>query len=96
MKKFSLLILLGMFIFGGCSEKDSDIEIKNNGSQNENLLNVNVKQKYLEKFAGILSKAVYERKDVREFLKTESLKQFDKNFNVLYYLISDVKINETF
>lgn len=94
MKKFSLLILLGMFIFGGCSEKDSDIEIKNNGSQNENLLNVNVKQKYLEKFAGILSKAVYERKDVREFLKTESLKQFDKNFNVLYYLISDVKINE--
>lgn len=33
-------------------------------------------------FAKILSTAVSERKDVREFLKSEALKKFDKNYDV--------------
>lgn len=31
--------------------------------------------------------------DVREFLKTEAVKQFDKNYDVLYALVKDKKIN---
>lgn len=47
------------------------------------------KEIHLINFARILSKVVYERQDVREFLKQESLKQFDKNYDVLYYLVKD-------
>jgi len=45
------------------------------------------KEKSMEKFANILSKATYERTDVREFLKNEAVKQFDKNYDVFYPLI---------
>ena len=51
----------------------------------------------MTKFASILSEAIYERKDLREFLKRESLKQFDKNYDVLYYLVKDEMIgNQSF
>jgi hypothetical protein len=67
----------------------SDDVVKNNNvvfpSNNE----VVDTEKHLVEFAKVLSKAVHERKDVREFLKNEALKQFDRNYNVLYYLVSD-------
>jgi len=47
----------------------------------------------LSKFAEILSRVTYDRQDVREFLKTEAVKQFDKNYDVLYALVKDKKIN---
>lgn len=50
-------------------------------------------EKYLVQFAEVLSKAVYEREDVRAFLKKESLKQFDKNYDVLYELVKEETIN---
>ena len=53
------------------------------------------KETYFTDFAEVLSKATYERKDVREFLKAEALKQFDKNYDILYYLVKDEEINGT-
>jgi hypothetical protein len=61
---------------------------------NDNVLNASRQEKHLVTFANVLSKAVYERKDVREFLKAEALKQFDKNYDVLYYLAKDEYIGE--
>lgn len=55
--------------------------------------NEDEKEKYLVQFAEVLSKAVYEREDVRAFLKKESLKQFDKNYDVLYELVKEETIN---
>ncbi|MCM1150542.1 MAG: hypothetical protein NC209_08270 [Alistipes sp.] len=52
-------------------------------SKNEALLSV---------FAEALSKATYNREDVREFLKEEAVKQFDKNYDVLYALVKDKEI----
>lgn len=46
------------------------------------------------KFAEILSKATFDRQDVRQFLKNEALKQFDKNYDVLYIKIKDSKIGD--
>lgn len=45
-------------------------------------------------FAKILSKAVYERKDVRDFLKKEAMKEFDMNSDVLYALASNKMISD--
>lgn len=49
------------------------------------------------RFTEILSKATHNNKDVRKFLKEESLKQFDKNYDVLYAKVKDYTIgNKTF
>lgn len=46
----------------------------------------------ITRFAEILSRATYEREDVRQFLKDEALKQFDKNYDVLYINVKDTQI----
>lgn len=45
-------------------------------------------------FAEILSKVTYAREDVRSFLRDEAVKQFDRNYDVLYALIKNEKIGE--
>ena len=51
-----------------------------------------------KQFAQILSKAVSQNEQMREFLKKEALKQFDKDYDVFYPYIKDQKIdgNSTF
>lgn len=91
MKKFNLLILLGVFIFVGCSDNELDNNFYHENPDFEEVVDT---EKHLVEFAKVLSKAVHERKDVREFLKNEALKQFDCNYNVLYYLVSDELIGD--
>ena len=45
-------------------------------------------------FARILSAAVSDSKDVREFLKAEALKKFDKNYDVLYLAVKDEMVGD--
>lgn len=45
-------------------------------------------------FAQILSAATFDNKDVREFLKTEALKKFDKNYDILYLAVKDEMIGD--
>jgi len=55
-------------------------------------LNDSVKDSLKAQFARVLSSVVYENEDVREFLKTEAVKQFDKNYDVLYVSVKDKQI----
>ncbi len=57
--------------------------------------NVSKNEALLSGFAETLSKIVYDRQDVREFLKEEAIKQFDKNYDVLYALVKDKEIGGT-
>jgi hypothetical protein len=45
-------------------------------------------------FAQLLSKAVYEHYEVRDFLKKEALKQFDNDYNVFYPFVKNEIISE--
>lgn len=88
MKKLILMMSLAIILLSSCSKEDYSESI--DVSEKSGTLS---KEPYLMSFANILSKVVYERKDVREFLKKESLKQFDKNYDILYYLIKDQNIS---
>ncbi len=92
MKKIFLFIGLAGLLLNSCSDDLSNGNIKEKDNPAKTV--PNTQEQYLVNFAGILSKATYERKDVREFLKSESLKQFDKNYDVLYYLVKDELIGE--
>lgn len=79
-------ILVGITACQKEEPAENDRPKSENVSKNEALLSV---------FAETLSKIVYERQDVREFLKEEAVKQFDKNYDVLYALIKDREIGGT-
>lgn len=92
-RKLLLPFVVLSMAFTSCNEDD----VKNNNSNENVTLENRMKDKRMQKFSEILSKAVYERQDVREFLKAEALKQFDNDYDVLYYLVKDNMIsNETF
>ena len=95
------LIFIGMLglLLSSCSHDDDYMGSvrKDNLLETDDgvkMINPAYKEKYLVEFADILSKAVYDSEDVREFIKRESLKQFDKNYDVLYYLVKDENIGE--
>ncbi|MCM1022232.1 MAG: hypothetical protein NC343_08070 [Muribaculum sp.] len=46
----------------------------------------------MKKFAEILSRTIYNRQDVREFIKNEALKRFDGNTDILYGEIKNSEI----
>ncbi|MDE5579625.1 MAG: hypothetical protein K2I85_06745 [Alistipes sp.] len=85
-----LLATCAAAIFGmtACQTEDNLSEIGRSETEA-----VSEKEALLSNFAEVLSKVTYDRQDVREFLKTEAIKQFDKNYDVLYALIKDKEIN---
>lgn len=88
---------IGVLLLSSCNNEDLPTEFQKDNRIQAGVTKKSEKEDDLATFAGILSKATYARKDVREFLKTESLKQFDKNYDALYYLIKDENIGrETF
>jgi hypothetical protein len=87
MKKPLLLVLVLSILLNSCNKEDDY-----SNSDKEALIE-NLKEKNIQKFSEILSKVTYQRKDVREFLKNEALKQFDNDYNVLYYLVRNSKIS---
>jgi len=74
--------LLSLALLTSCSR-----DVIDSPAVEQSLREVSAKEQSKEKFANILSKATYERTDVREFLKNEAVKQFDKNYDVFYPLI---------
>lgn len=52
------------------------------------------KEALMADFACALSKVVYENRSVREFLKAEAIKKFDKNYDVLYIAIKNEMIED--
>ncbi|MEO8252935.1 MAG: hypothetical protein ABI554_01015 [Flavobacterium sp.] len=87
MKKQLLLVLLLSFFLHSCTKDENPSGIDKIAIENTD------KEKNLERFSEILSKVTYNRKDVREFIKKEASKQFDKDYNVLYYLVRNSEIN---
>ena len=44
-------------------------------------------------FAELISKAVFDSKEIRDFLKQESLKMFDNDYDILYPVVKDKLVN---
>ncbi len=89
MKKFFIcLFVLGLLI-SACSNDDLSSTMADLNPKTE----VAKKGKNMEDFAAILSKVVYNNKSVRQFLKDEAVKQFDRNYDVLYYAIKNKDVD---
>lgn len=56
-------------------------------------LNSNEKNVHQVQFATTLARAVKEEPGLRAFIKAEALKQFDKDYDVLFQMVKDTKVN---
>lgn len=76
------IIFLSSFILCCCTKTEESLT-----SQKE--------QSLKDDFAVILSKAVHENYDLRQFLKNEALKEFDKDYDVFYPYVKDKQVDGT-
>lgn len=88
-KILPLLLCAGLGLTA-CTNDLTDAEpadhTQNTKTQTEN------KEALLTEFAQSLSRAVYADRDLRQFLKTEASRQFDKNYDVLYQKVKNEKV----
>lgn len=76
-----------------CSDDFTDMQVLQDAQQAQQQSSQSPsKETKMADFARVLSKAVADRQDVRQFLKDEALKQFDLNYDVLYGAVKDEQI----
>jgi len=91
-KNIILGSVMGLIALTSCNR-----DVTNEPVIEQNFQEPSAKEISMEKFASVLSKTTYEREDVRDFLKKEAVKQFDKNYDIFYPLVKDKNIGkETF
>ncbi len=84
MKKFGILFLSSLLFFISC-ESGFDTDVANLPKPKEPIL----KKPHLEIFSQALSKAVENNASLRKFIKEESIKMFDNDYDVFYHLIKN-------
>lgn len=89
---FATLLIGGLF-FNSCTNEDDYVSTP---SETNSLTCSSMdKQAGMARFSEILSKAAYEKKEVRDFLKSQALEKFDNGYNVFYSLVKDKKVDES-
>lgn len=96
-RRVTSAIALLCLVATACSDELGEV-VEENGEktfQEENVSSItdSEKEAYLASFAKTLSIAVYERQDVRSFIKKHALECFDKNYDVLYLAMKDEYIS---
>lgn len=92
MKKYLLSIIV---LLASCSHYDEEF-VDDFHESNQEILTMDRNEMFSE-FARALSKVVCENQDARQVVKEEALKQFDKNYEVLWISLRDKKVgNVTF
>lgn len=99
-KKTGLLLTLGLLL-NSCQNEDYNSlnQSLNTVSEKSEIsfesMNLNENGKLKLKFAEAFSNALIANKDVRRLVKEEALKQFDKDYDVLYALVKNQSLTPT-
>lgn len=98
MKLINLLVAIVLLVgLSACSYDEPTLgEAKVDNLDEQDVITIE-KDSAIAQFAQILSDVIYERQDVRKFLKEQASLRFDSNTDILYGEIKDKSINgETF
>jgi len=99
MKKLFIIVAIVSFHFLSCDKDEIYFEPEANTPQASDLVVTYDYESNLKlDFAKALGSALNESLPLREFLKSEALKMFDRDYDVLYHLVKDEKLSsgETF
>lgn len=89
MKNYTFIILFFIAVLFSCCTKES-VERTDHKATSV----VSEDSAYLCSFAQILSSAVYSEPALRDFIKSEALKEFDKDHDVFYPLVKNKVVSE--
>lgn len=89
-RKLLILLFFALSIFSCTKETDEPSQTLGNDQTTVTKMSVGDAQ---QAFARILSKAVYNHRAVRQFIKTEAIKQFDNDYDVFYPFVKDKKVD---
>lgn len=96
MKKLIVILFSMLFVLLSCRDNNEVIiegkEIPSNVLSSEKELNFFLKKE----FGKALAKVLAESKNAREIIKNEAVKQFDYDYDVLYQLVKDKKLETGF
>lgn len=87
----NLAFVLLLLTLNSCSDEESLTERQNNSTQNK-ISSKDEKSILKEKFAFSLMKTIKESQTLRNLIKDEALKMFNKDYEVLVYAIKDVSL----
>lgn len=102
--KISNISLLLIFVLGSLSQSCSNENFKSDNYETQNEIN-NEESKTIEsldlkeadklklKFGRAMALAIKESPELRRFIKTEALKKFNKDYDVLYHAVKDKPVN---
>ena len=91
-KFIKIAFALSFALIACACSNDGDL-LSDHDATSSNLAACMTKQKAMEEFSEILSKAVSNNSSVRSFLKEQALAKFDNNHDVFYPLVKDQRIN---
>lgn len=95
MKKYVFILLACASLFS-CNNEVDEVSPAGNGPQDNVAPIAKIDAgKAQQEFAKILSKAVFNNTEVRQFLKNEAIKQFDNDYDVFYPYVKDKVVAES-
>lgn len=89
----TVMVLFSILGLASCSNEDIFYNEDDLHGEKTEVVGVS-KNTLMCDFAKVLSKAVYNNKNVREFLKKESIRQFDKDYDILYASVKNETIGD--
>lgn len=89
----TVMVLFSILGLASCSNEDVFYNEDDLHGEKTEVVGVS-KNTLMCDFAKVLSKAVYNNKNVREFLKKESIRQFDKDYDILYASVKNETIGD--
>ena len=92
MKNKFITMALASLAFTACTNDDAISLDKELQTNNQNKVVLMAEDDAQQAFAKILSKAVYNDISVREFIKSEAIKQFDNDYDILYAFAKDKEV----
>lgn len=92
MKKY-FVSLLCVAALCACTDEVNEFASQPDESQSKTVNQVPLDKVNAQKeFAKILSKSVYENEALRQFIKDESIKQFDNDYDIFYPLVKNMEV----
>lgn len=89
--KWIISILLMLCFTTSCSK---DAIVMTNDFKMKQISNSGDQSYEMQQFASVLSKSIYQNKNLRKLLKEKAIQRFDYNYDVIYYPIRNEKISE--
>lgn len=94
MKKLNFMLVLLLATTCACTDNLSeDVALSNEQPISRSMNTTLTAEEAQQQFAKILSKAVYNHVELRNFLKSKALKQFDNDYDVFYPLVKDEQVD---